>query len=73
MSRAARRSWDRRELKRATDEKTGRFFQLYREGFSKVAIASKLNMDLPTVEKMFAATGEHDHSEEETVMVGGGG
>jgi len=52
MARRDRRSWGRRELKRATDEKTAAFFALYHEGFSRAAIASKLNMDLRAVEKM---------------------
>ena len=73
MSRAARRRWGRMPLQRTTRAKTMKFFELYREGFSRSTIAAKLGATADRVDQLSDAMEEDDHSEEKTATVGGGG
>ena len=55
MSRRDKRSLGRRERKRISRSKSRDFHSLYYQGFSQETIASRLGVDLATVERMFEA------------------
>jgi hypothetical protein len=74
MARWDRRTWGSRELKRTTRVKTGEYFSLYYQGFGRETIASKLNMDLASVERMFEAVeGSERMASDSIATLGGGG